>query len=53
MSLPFGQKEALHRYPSEQREVDNTRVFDAVAETSAGRDERVGECEGSDFDGQI
>ena len=41
MALAFGEEQSLDRDAAEQREVDDVRVFDAVAEAAAGGDDRI------------
>ena len=49
----LAEEETLDRHAAEQRQVDDAGVFDAVAEAAAGRDDRVGERQRADLDGEI
>ena len=53
MPLALGEKQALDRNAAQQRQVDDVRILDAIAETSAGRDNEIREPEGSDLDGEV
>ena len=53
MALALGEKQAFDRHAAQEREVHDVAIFDAVAETSAGRDDGVGETERADLDGEI
>ena len=48
MTLAFLQEQALDDDAAERREVHDVRILDAVAETSARRDQRVPEGESAD-----
>src|SRR5262249_17925044 len=53
MALALGEEQSLHRNAAERRQIDEVRVFDAVPEAAARRDDRVLEDERADRNGQI
>ena len=53
MTLALGEKQSLHRNAAKRRQIDQVGVLDAVAETSACRDERILERERSDLNGEV
>ena len=53
VSFALGEEQSLDRHGPETGEIDDAGVFDAVSEAAAGRDERVGERQGTDRDRKI
>jgi hypothetical protein len=53
MAFAFLEKQTFYGNAAERGEVDGFGIFDAIAEAAAGRDQRIGEAQCSNLNGEI